>query len=133
MQRDPLESSTDSLTGAVSEAADRARNVVRLEAELAVAELTAKARRVQAGIVLLGAAAGLAVFGAAVAIAALAALIALFLPWWAALMIVAGGLLAGAVVAGVIGVRIVRSGARLVPEAAISEARRTMSELSRVK
>jgi uncharacterized membrane protein YqjE len=118
------------LAGAVADAADHARRMVRLEVELAVAELAEKARRLQAGILLLVVAAGLVLFGAAMAVATLAALFALFLPWWAALLVVTALLLVAAAAAAASGVRILRSSAPPVPEAAITEAKRTMSELS---
>src|SRR3954447_6200431 len=76
--------------GAVSSVAEHVRSLVRLEAELAVADVSEKAKRMGGGIALVAAAAGVGVFGVGVSIAAVAAVIALALPWWAALLIVAG-------------------------------------------
>jgi hypothetical protein len=113
------------LGGVVSAVADRARSLARLEAELAVAELRAKAKPLGAGAALGAATAVAALFALGFAFAAAAAALALVLPLWAALLIVAGGLLVLAAVLGAVARASVRRASPPVPERAVAEARRT--------
>ena len=115
----------DGLGGVVAAVADRARSLARLEAELAVAELRAKAKPLGAGAALFAATAVAALFGLGFALAAGAAALALALPLWAALLIVAGALLALAGVLGAVALATVRRASPPVPERAVAEAKRT--------
>jgi hypothetical protein len=113
------------LGGVVAAVAHRARSLARLEAELAVAELRAKAKPLGAGAALFAATAVAALFGLGFALAAGAAALALALPLWAALLIVAGALLALAGVLGAVALATVRRASPPVPERAVAEAKRT--------
>lgn len=113
------------LGGVVGAVAERARALARLEAELAVAELRAKAKPFGAGAALLAAAAVLAMLAAGFALAAAAAGLALAMPLWAALLVVAGSVLLVAAVLGAVALASVRRASPPVPERALAEAKRT--------
>jgi hypothetical protein len=117
------------LGGAAKVVADRARSVVRLELQLAAAELKQKLAALGTGIGLLVGAALFGFFFIAFALASIAAGIATSLPTWAALLIVAGGVLLVAAVLGLIGVSLVKKGVPPVPEQALEEAKRTAEAL----
>jgi hypothetical protein len=118
------------LGDAVGEVANHARRILRLERELAVAELSAKATTLKPAIVLGAGAAVLALVGAGMAAATAAAVLALWLPWWASLLIVTGGLLALAGLFAVVALARVRAAAPLVPETTIEETRRTVDTVA---
>jgi hypothetical protein len=103
----------------------RASSILRLELQLAAAELKKKVASLGIGIGLFVVAAFLGIFGLAFAFATVAAALATFLATWLALLIVTGGLflLAGLLV--VLGIRKLRKGTPLVPEQAIEEAKLT--------
>lgn len=113
------------LVGGVAAVAEHARSLARLEAELAMTELREKAKPLGAGAALLVAAAVAVLFALGFALAAAAAALALALPVWAALLVVAGIVLALAAVLGAVAVASVRRASPPVPERAVAEAKRT--------
>jgi hypothetical protein len=113
------------LGGAAKLVADHARAIVRLELELAVAEIKKKVAALGLGIGLLVGAALFGFFALAFALAAAAAAIATAVSTWLALLIVMGGLLLLAGFLGMVGLGAVRKGTPPVPEQALEEARLT--------
>ena len=97
--------------------------LVRDEIALAKVELGEKAKRVGLGAGLFGAAGLLAAYGFGTLIAAAVLALALVLPAWAAALIVAVLLLAGAGVAALHGRANVKDGTPPVPEAAIENVK----------
>ncbi len=81
------------------------------------------------GIGLAVAAAGLLVFMTAFVYAAIAAALALVMPTWAALLVVAGILLLMAAVLGFLALNRIKKGTTPVPEQAIQEAKLTTEAL----
>jgi hypothetical protein len=119
----------DGLGDAVTTVSQHAREIVRLETELAVAELRRKIEHLKPAGVAAGLASLLGLLGAGMGAAALAALLALLLPWWAALMIVSGAFLVLAAACGAFALAKARAVSPLLPEAAIGEARATVEDL----
>ena len=117
---------TNGLNDAVGEVALHARRILRLERELAVAELTQKASTLKPALVLGAGAAVLGVVGTGAAVATLAAVLALWLPWWASLLIVTGLVLMLAGVFAVVALARVRAAAPFIPESTLEETRRTV-------
>jgi Putative Actinobacterial Holin-X, holin superfamily III len=115
---------------AVHDVAEHARTLARLEAELAALEVRQKMAALGGGVVLLAAGAVLGLFGLGFLLATAAALLALVMPTWAALLIVAGGLLLLAGVALAIGLSELHRGVPPVPEQAIEEAKLTSAALT---
>ena len=123
-------SDTESITGAARDLAEHARRIARLELQLAMVE-TRGALRLFAvaaaagvtGIALLGA-------GGAFLLAAIAAAIALALPTWAALLIVAGALFLTAALLLAVAALLVSRASPPVPSAAIEEARSVLHVVS---
>jgi hypothetical protein len=118
------------LSGATKRVAEHARAFVRLELQLAEAELKKKLSQLAAGLGVTGAAAVLAFFALGFGLAAAAAGLATTLPVWASLLIVCGGLVLVAAVLGYVGVKLLQQGANAVPEQAIEEAQATVEALS---
>jgi membrane protein implicated in regulation of membrane protease activity len=118
------------LSGATKRVVEHAREFVRLEIELATAELKKKAAAVAAGIGLTGGAAILAFLALCFGLAAAAAGLATTLPVWASLLIVMGALVLIAAILGYIGVLMLRKGTQPLPEQAVEEARLTTEALS---
>jgi membrane protein implicated in regulation of membrane protease activity len=112
---------------------ERASSIVRLEIQLALAELKTKLAALGVGIGMLVAAALFAFFMLAFLLAAAAAAIATTLSTWLALLIVAGGLLLLVGVLALVGLRAVRKGTPPVPEQAIEEAKLTTEALKNGK
>jgi hypothetical protein len=112
---------------------ERASAIVRLELQLAAAELKKKVVSLGIGLALLVGAALFVLFAIGFAFATVAAALATFLSTWLALLIVAGGLvlLAGLLVA--VGIVLIRKGTPPVPEQAIAEARLTAEVLKNGK
>jgi hypothetical protein len=109
--------------------ADRARSIVRLELQLAAAELKKKVIALGLGIGLLVGAALFGVFALGFGLAAAAAAIATAVSTWLALLIVTGGLLLLAGVLGALGIGALRRGTPPLPEQALEEARLTTEAL----
>jgi Putative Actinobacterial Holin-X, holin superfamily III len=117
------------LTGATKRVADHARSFVRLELQLAAAELKRRAAALAAGIALTATAAVLGLTALMFGLAAATAGIAVALPVWLSLLVMFGGLLLLAGMLGGIGVVLLRKGAKPVPEQAIEEAQITTEAL----
>ena len=122
---------TTSFTGAARELAEHARRIARLELRLALAETRTTVRTFAFAAAAGTMALGLLVFGSAFLLAAIAAAIALALPWWAALLIVAGFLLGSAAVLAGLAVALVRRASPPVPTAALEEARSVAAVVTR--
>jgi hypothetical protein len=105
--------------------AEHASALTRLELELVQIELKRKLTALGLGIGLSAAAAVLALSGLGFLVAAATAAIALTVPWWAALLAVAVGLLLLGGVLGLLGLTALRKGSPPVPERAIEEAKQT--------
>ena len=115
--------------GAAKEVADHANRLANLVKELATVELREKAQKLGIGVGL-GVGAGLfAFFGLGFLLAAAAAAIALELPWWAALLITAGGLFLLAAILGLLAKSSIEKATPPVPEQAIEEARLTTAAI----
>jgi uncharacterized membrane protein YqjE len=125
----PTQSGEPGLGAAAKAVSERVSAIVRLEIQLAAAELKRKAAAMGIGVGLLLGAALLLFFMLAFLLAAMAAGFATFLPWWAALLAVAGVLLAVAGVLGFFGITSLSKGSPPVPEQAIEEARLTTEAL----
>lgn len=108
---------------------ERARSVVRLELQLAAAELKQKLASLGLGIGLLVGAALFSVFAFALAIATVVAAVATVLATWLALLVVTAGLFLLVGVLAAVGVAKVRKGTPPVPEQAIAEAKLTTEAL----
>ncbi|MEN3342347.1 MAG: hypothetical protein V7644_1751 [Actinomycetota bacterium] len=117
------------LGGATKLVADRARAIVKLELQLAAAELKKKVAALGVGIALLVGAAVFGLFALGFGLAAAAAAIATTLSTWLALLIVMGGLFLLAGLLGLLGLGAVRKGTPPVPEQALEEARLTTEAL----
>ena len=117
------------LSGATKRVPDHARSLVRLELQLAGAEVKRRLAALGLGIALTAAAALFAVTALAFGLAAATAAIAIALPVWLSLLIMFGGLLLLAAILGGIGAALLRKGAKPVPEQAIEEARLTTEAL----
>ena len=113
------------VAGATKKLADHAVALGKLELKLALLELKEKAASFGLGAGLLVGAAVLAVFALGFLLAASAAALAIVLPTWLALLVVACGVLVAAGVLGGLGLRAVKRGAPPVPEQAIREAKLT--------
>jgi len=125
----PTQSGEKGLGAAAKAVSERVSAIVRLELQLAASELKRKAAAMGVGIGLLVGAGLLLFFMLAFLLAALAAGFATFLPWWVALLAVAGILLAVAGVLGFFGITSLSKGSPPVPEQAITEARLTTEAL----
>ena len=108
---------------------ERASSIVRLELQLAAAELKKKVASLGIGIALFVVAAFLGLFALGFAFATIAVALAIVLDTWLALLIVTAGLLLVAGLLVVVGLRNLRKGTPLVPEQAIEEAKLTSEAL----
>jgi hypothetical protein len=122
---------TNGLGWAAKEAVERIRSIARLEVELALLEIKRKLVRIALGAGLAAGAALLLLFALGFGAAGGAAAIATKIPVWAALLIVAGGLLLLAGGVFWIALRALRSGTPPLPEEAIEEARKTTETIMR--
>ncbi|HKB94447.1 MAG TPA: phage holin family protein [Gaiellaceae bacterium] len=120
---------TTGLSGAARRVADHARSLVKLELDLAAAEIKQKIAALGIGIGLVVTAGVLGLFGLAFGLAAATAAIATAVPVWLALLIVFGGLFILAGAFATIGVGMLRKGAPPVPKQALEEARLTTEAL----
>lgn len=113
------------LSGATRRVAEHAREFVRLEIELATAELKKKAAALGTGLGLMGGAAVLAFLALTFGLAAAAAGLATTLPIWASLLIVCGALVLITAILVFVGYRMLQKGTKPMPEQAVEEARLT--------
>lgn len=113
------------LSGATRRVADHARSFVRLELQLAAAEMKKRLAALALGIALAASAAVFGLIALAFGLAAATAAIAIALPVWLSLLIMFGGLLLLAGTLGGIGLILLKRGAKPVPEQAVEEARLT--------
>jgi hypothetical protein len=109
--------------------ADHARSFVRLELQLAAAELKRRLAALSIGIALTALAAVFALTALAFGLAAATAAIATTLSIWLSLLIMFGGLLLLAMILGGVGAMLLKKGAKPVPEQAIEEAQLTTEAL----
>ncbi len=107
--------------------------LVRDEIALARMELGEKAKKVGLGAGFFGAAGVLAVYGFGVLLAAAVLALALVVPAWAAALIVAALLLAGAGVAALHGRANVQDGTPPVPEAAIENVKADLATVQEAR
>jgi membrane protein implicated in regulation of membrane protease activity len=121
------------LGGAAKLVADRARNLVRLELELAAAEIKQKLTAVGVGIGLFAGAAVLAVFAIGFVLATITAALATQVSVWLALLIVTAALVAVIVLLIAMGRAFFRRGSPPVPKQAIEEAKLTMEAVKNGK
>jgi hypothetical protein len=117
------------LSGAAQRVADHARQFVRLEIQLATAELKRKAAALGVGAALLLGAALFGFLALCFGLAAAAAGIATALDVWLALLIVGGGLMLLTMVLAAIGYLMLQKGTKPMPEQAVEEARLTTEAL----
>lgn len=123
------ETAQNGFGGAAKNVADHASRLADLVKELAALELKEKVAKLGVGIGL-GVGAGLfALFGLGFLLAAAAAAIALELPWWAALLITAGGLFLLAAILGLLAKSSIQKATPPLPEQAIEEARLTTAAI----
>jgi uncharacterized membrane protein YqjE len=108
-------------------------HLVRSEIRLAQAEVAEKGRQVGIGLGMFSAAGLLALFGVATLVATAVLALAEALPGWAAALIVAAVLLAGAGIVAVIGKGRVSSGQPLTPERAVAGVREDVAIIKEVK
>jgi hypothetical protein len=121
----PTTESDGSVGTAAKAVAERAGSLARLEIQLALLELKKKATALGLGAGMLAGAALFGLFLLAFALATVAAAFTLFLPVWAALLVMCGivGLSAGLL--ALLGLTALRTGSPPVPEKAIHEAKLT--------
>jgi uncharacterized membrane protein YqjE len=129
----PPDAAEKSLGEIVSDVSEKASLLVREEIELAKAEVRQQVSRLTKGAVVAAAAGTFLLFAFVTLLHGLAWLIndALNSSAWVGFLIVTGGLLVLAVVAGLIAVGLFRRGTPPTPQLAIEEARRTRQELER--
>ena len=118
------------LSGATKRVAEHAREFVRLEIQLAQAELKKKLQQLAAGLGISTGAAVFAFYALGFGLAAAAAGLATTLSLWLSLLIVCGALFLLAVILGLVGYALLKQGANAVPEQAIEEAQATAEALS---
>jgi uncharacterized membrane protein YqjE len=114
---------------AAKKVSEHASAIVRLELELAALELKRKAQSLGIGIGLLAGVAVLSLFFLGFIFATIAAALALAVPWWAALLIVAGLILMLMAILAFVGVTLIDKGTPPVPQQAIEEAKLTTEAL----
>jgi uncharacterized membrane protein YqjE len=113
---DPSEASLGELVAQVSQ---QIPDLVRSEIRLAQAEVTEKGKKAGLGIGMFGAAGVLALYGLGALFATLILVLALFLPAWAAALIVTALIFAGAGVVALLGKNKVQQASPPKPERAI--------------
>jgi F0F1-type ATP synthase membrane subunit a len=123
------ETDSQGVGAAVKQVAERTSSIVRLELELAALELKKKVVSLGVGIGLGVGAAVMLVFMIAFIYAAIGAALALVMPTWAALLVVAGILLLQAVLFALLALNRIKKGTPPVPEQAILEAKLTTEAL----
>ncbi|HKU58829.1 MAG TPA: phage holin family protein [Gaiellaceae bacterium] len=127
MERD---SANGGIGGAARRVAEHARSVVRLELQLAAAEIR---KKVAAFGVAIGLGAGAALFGVLAigfAVATVTAVFATFLATWLALLVMTGIMLLLAAISGFLAVNRLKK-SKPVPDLAIQETKRTLEAIRR--
>jgi hypothetical protein len=112
---------------------ERASSMVRLELQLAAAEVKKKIVALGVGIALLAGAALFGLFALAFGLATVAAALATAVSTWLALLIVTGALFLLVGLLAVLGIRSVRKGTPPIPTQAIEEAKLTTEALKNGK
>jgi hypothetical protein len=123
------ETDSRSVGAAVKQVAEHTSAIVRLELELAALELKRKVVSLGLGIGLGIGAAVMLLFMVGFVYAAIGAALALVMPTWAALLVVAGILLLQAALFGLLALNRIKKGTPPVPEQAIREAKLTTEAL----
>jgi Putative Actinobacterial Holin-X, holin superfamily III len=123
------ETDSQGVGAAVKQVAEHTSSIVRLELELAALELRRKVVALGVGIGFGLGAAVMLVFMVAFVYAAIGAALALVMPTWAALLVVAGILLLQALLFAFIALNRIQKGTPPVPEQAIQEAKLTTEAL----
>jgi hypothetical protein len=123
------ETDSQGVGAAVKQVAEHTSSIVRLELELAALELRRKVVALGLGIGFGIGAAVMLVFMVAFVYAAIGAALALVMPTWAALLVVAGILLLQAALFGLLALNRIKKGTPPVPEQAIQEAKLTTEAL----
>jgi hypothetical protein len=123
------ETDSQSVGTAVKQVAEHTSSIVRLELELAALELKRKVVSLGLGIGFALGAALMLLFMIAFVYAAIGAALALVMPTWAALLVVAGILLLQVAVLGILALNRIKKGTPPVPEQAIQEAKLTTEAL----
>jgi hypothetical protein len=123
------ETDSQGVGAAVKEVAERTSTIVRLELELAALELKRKVTSLGLGIGFGIGAAVLLFFMTGFVLSAIAAALSLVMPWWGALLVVAGMLLLVAAVLGFLAVNRIQKATPPMPEQAIEEAKLTTEAL----
>ena len=111
----------------VSDLSSQLPELIRSELRLAQAEVTEKGKRAGVGIGMFSAAGLLGFFGFAALLTTIVLVLDLWLPAWAAALIVTGVLLVGAAVAALIGKNKVAEAAPPKPERAIEGLKRDVA------
>lgn len=114
---------SESVASLVQDATSQMNQLVRQEVRLATLEMQAKGKRLGLGSGLAGAAAVIAFLGVVAMLAAAILGIAVVLPGWAAALIIGGGLLLLAAIAGLIGLRSIRKAVPPVPREAAADVK----------
>jgi len=123
------ETDSQGLGAAVKEVAERTSTIVRLELELAALELKKQVVSLGVGIGFGIGAALMLLFMVGFVYAAIGAALALAMPTWAALLVVAGILLLQAALFAFLALNRIQKGTPPVPEQAILEAKLTSEAL----
>lgn len=126
---EPRNSKNGGLGAAAKQVAEHASALARLELQLAQVELKRKVTALGIGIALAIGALVLLLFALGFGLAAGAAALGSVLDGWAALLVVAGGLVAVAGVLLLVALGKLKKGSPPVPEQAIAEAKRTTEAL----
>lgn len=121
---DPSEASLGEL---VSQVSQQIPELVRSEIRLAQAEVTEKGKKAGVGIGMFGAAGLLAFYGGGTLLATLILVLALFLPAWAAALIVTVVLFAIAGIAALLGKNKVQQASPAKPERAIDSVKQDVA------
>jgi protein-S-isoprenylcysteine O-methyltransferase Ste14 len=103
----------------------RAKNLMKLQVELARAEIQRKGRAFGAALAMFVAAAVLGFFVLALVVALLVAVLAIWLPVWLAILIVLVLMAACAAGLAMIGARTIKKAGAPVPARAVAQAKRT--------
>ena len=123
------ETDSQGVGAAVKAVAERTSSIVRLELELAALELKRKVVSLGLGIGFALGAALMLLFMVAFIYAAIGAALALVMPTWAALLVVAGILFLQVGLLGFLALKSIKKGTPPVPEQAIQEAKLTTEAL----